>query len=87
MRRTGLLKPHSPRRNLAEPIALTEFAPTGSQPGVRMTVCSETLRAISTLEQFESFTESLLGLLRTPSDAGAGATSAPTGQAARGEGL
>jgi hypothetical protein len=52
-----------------------------------MTVCSETLRAISTLEQFKSCTESLLALIRTPSDAGVGATSAPPCQAAAGEGL
>ena len=71
-----------------------------------MTVCSETLRSISTLEQFETrfgtlelivpaasgetvsdCTELLLGLLRTPSDAGVGATSTPTGQAAAGERL
>jgi hypothetical protein len=93
-----------------------------------MIVCSETPRAISTLEQFKTrlgtlelidlhvsnvflnecarasvisvkwrprrvlrrysdCTESLVGLLHTPSEAGAGATSTPTGQAAAGERL
>ena len=70
-----------------------------------MNVWSETLRSISTPEQFETrlgtleltvpapsreivsdCTELLLGLLRTPSDAGVGATSTPIGQAAGGEG-
>ena len=71
-----------------------------------MNVCRETLRAISTPEQFATrlgtlelivrapsgetvsdCTELLPGLPRTPSDAGVGAASTPTGQAAGGEGL
>jgi len=55
-----------------------------------MTVCSETLRAISTLEQIETrlgTLELLTGRLRTPGNAMVGATSTPTGQPATGEGL
>jgi hypothetical protein len=55
-----------------------------------MTVCSETPRAISTLEQIETrlrTLELLPGLPRTPSDAKVGATSTPTGQPAAGDGL
>ena len=89
----GPAQADTPDRNLAAPIALRGFAPTGSQPGSHHECCRGTVRAISTPEQFETrlgtleliipapssetvsdCTELLLGLLRTPSDAGVGAS-------------